>query len=160
MLGKIKETINGNIHYYLKNVEGGDNFVSLFFIINDSDFHLDTENIKVQPAKLFRYFTDAVNEEEYFKLRKRFETGNFENPLLFDISKYIGRNMDSSPSRTLPEENTFLKFGEHLFTIYLVHPSKDQTINYATFFFYIYVLNLPIYGLRLVYFFFKFSQTL
>ena len=164
MFGKIKETINGNIHFYLKNIEGGESFISLFFIINDSDFHLDTENIKVQPAKLFHYFADAVNEEEYFKLRKRFETGNFENPLLFDISKYIGRSMDPSPSRTLPEENTFLKFGEHLFTIYLVHPSKEQTINYATFFFYLYILNLPFYGFGLVYVFlnshFKFVDFL
>ena len=157
IFGKIKNTLNGNIHFYQRNVEGEDSFVSLLFIINDSDIDLDTENIKIHPTTLFYYFQDAINEEEYFKLRKKIETGNFENPFFFDISKYIGKNLDSGPSRSLPIANTFMKFGEHLFTVYLIPPNKEQTINYATFFLYIYILNIPFYGVGFASVFFNFK---
>ena len=153
IFGKIKNTLNGNIHFFQRNAEDRESFVSILFIINDSNFDLDTKNIKIQPTRLFYYFQDAINEEDYYKLRKRFETGNFENPLLFDISKYIGRNMNFSPSRTFPVANTFMKFGEHFFTIYLIPPYKEQTINYSTLFLYIYILNMPFYILGFVYLF-------
>ena len=159
IFGKNKVTLNGIIHFFQKNIEGGDSFISLFFIINASNFDLDTENIKMQPARLFYCYADALNEEKYYKLKKRFEKSEFENPLLFDIARYIGRNLDAGniPQMTI---NTVMKFGDHFFTLYLIPPLKDQTIDYAVFFFYVYMMNIPFYGFGFISFFFKFRSKL
>ena len=87
-----KIIFKGNIHFYYGTILTKKQYKSsVFFVINDANFSLSTESIKINPARLFYVLNVVIKEEEYLNIKKRFEPTDFENPLLFDIAKYMGK---------------------------------------------------------------------
>jgi len=126
-------SFNGNLHFYYDVQNNGDpEFAnSYFFIINDLNFDLDSNNIKAKPAFLFSFIENEINMQNANKIINKFEVNKYENnPLLFDIAKYMGKKKD--PLENAPEQiiSRLMKFGEHFFTFYLDSPLLQRGIYY------------------------------
>ena len=76
--------------FIVKSQQNDETTLTSFFIINNSNFDLDSDNIKYKPARLF-YILDSVNFNKFCNIEKKFEVNNFENPFFFDITKYTGK---------------------------------------------------------------------
>jgi len=144
--------LSGNIHFYKSSNGNEKNPIPYLFFINDSNNDLDTVNIKKGPSKLF-YLLEGIDELEVDYLMDMFEVNNFDNPLLFDIAKYTGKNrniLENNPQQIISK---VMKFGEHFFTLYLISPSPNR-ILYNTFSLGIlFIFNFPIIIFCLIYFY-------
>ena len=142
-----KIIFKGNIHFYYGTILTKKQYKSsVFFVINDANFSLSTESIKINPARLFYVLNVVIKEEEYLNIKKRFEPANFENPLLFDIAKYMGKNRDPLDDKNQSIVNTLMKFGDHFYTLYLISPLENQSLDYDAFTLYAYLLNIPFFA--------------
>ena len=147
IFGCDKITFTGNIHFYfgLQHLRKYTN--SYFFVINDSKFDLNSESIKIKPVKLFYPLKDSINEEKYFEIKKRFEVNDFENPLLFDIVKYMGKNREPSENKNKLIINKLMKFGEHFYTLYLTSPLDDNALDNNIILIHIFIFSIPFFAL-------------
>ena len=82
-LGCSKMKVNGNIHFFYEYPN--------FFIINDSNFDLSTQNIKKKPARILYYIKGTITQQTFSNIKKKFEVNDYENPLFFDIAKLMGK---------------------------------------------------------------------
>ena len=87
-LGCSKMKVNGNIHFFYEYPN--------FFIINDSNFDLSTQNIKKKPARILYYIKDTIKNETFLDIKKKFEVNDYENPLFFDSAKLMGKKREPS----------------------------------------------------------------
>ena len=140
-------TFNGNIHFFYKFATIEEHRQNVyFFIINDSNFDLDTENIKKKkPVRLFYLLDYSLSEVKSKSIINKFEVNNYENPLLFDIEKYTGKKFDRLVYNNYRITNLAMKFGEHFFTLYLVLSTKDQTFDCVIAIQSILYFNIPIF---------------
>ena len=83
--------LTGNIHFYKSSNRNEIKPIPYLFFINDSNYDLDTVNIKKRPSKLLYLFEGFAGLEVDY-LMDMFEVNNYDNPLLFDIAKYTGKN--------------------------------------------------------------------
>ena len=94
-----KAQLNGDIHFYYAIEITEDTETKHFFIINDikDSIDLDTTEIKQKPAKLFHHLTLIMNKRNIEEILNNFEhsSDNYENPLLFDIVNYMGKNTNN-----------------------------------------------------------------
>ena len=133
-----------NFHFTFKREEYNDSDGSsssfiVFTIINDFknllDIDLDTSNIKQKPVN-FYYIYDNVREieggvERYKEDLNNFldiSSDNYENPLHFDVYKYMKKNTDKSSYFSLNVLSEYMKFSEHFFTFHF------QNLFYCTCF--------------------------
>ena len=138
VFGFYKIKLNGNIFFHCEEPIDDESTLTSFFIINNSNFELDTDNIKNKPARLF-YILNSVNFNKFCNIEKKFEVNNCENPFFFDITKYMGKKINSLEEKVRPSNESFIKkFGEHFFTLYLDFPSNVQTFNYE---YYLYIVS-------------------
>ena len=138
IFGCNKIKFNGNIHFFNK--------FPFFYIINDSNFELSTKNIKKKPARIFYPLKFAIESGTYLNIKKKFEAEGYENPLLFDIAKYMGKKRESFGKFDHKISN-FMKFGEHFFTFYFSSPEDKETIDYNAIPFCLYIFYIPILSL-------------
>lgn len=150
MFGWYKITYNGNIHFFYGKQKTRKYFDTCFFIINDSSFDLSTENIKINPARLFYVFKNDINEEKCIDIKSRFDANDFENPLLFDIAKYLGKNRELSEDKYKLIVNKFMKFGEHFYTLYLKSPLEENFPASIIKLIVIYIFNIPFFALGFI----------
>jgi len=138
VFGCNKIKLNGNTHFYCEEPTDDETTLTSFFIINNSNFDLDSDNIKYKPARLF-YILDSVNFNKFCNIEKKFEVNNSENPFFFDITKYTSKKNNSLEEKVQLSNKSFIKkFGEHFFTLYLDFPSNIQTFNYE---YYLYIVS-------------------
>ena len=132
-------------HFYYAIEPKEDTETEHFFIINDikESIDLDTPEIKQKPAKLFHHLTILLNKRSIEEILNNFEhsSDNYENPLLFDIVNYMGKNTNNSLKDPQQIIDRFLKFGQHFFTFYLDYPLNNLSFDYSTFSF----LNLTLF---------------
>ena len=79
VFGFYKIKLNGNIFFHCEEPIDDESTLTSFFIINNSNFELDTDNIKNKPARLF-YILNSVNFNKFCNIEKKFEVNNCENP--------------------------------------------------------------------------------
>ena len=144
--------LSGNIHFYKSSNGNEKNPITKLFCINDSNYDLDTVNIKKKPSKLL-YLFEGFEELEVDFLMDMFEVNNFDNPLLFDIAKYTGKNrniLENNPQQII---NKVMKFGEHFFTLYLRSPSPNRSLHNTFAIGILSIFNFPIiiFGLPIFY---------
>ena len=129
-----------NIHFYTTIVRQPIEEVIFnyfhFYIINTfkdlKEIDLNTSDIKQKPANLF-YHYQHIRDKADANLLNDFigSPQQFNNPLLFDIVKYMNKTTD--------DENTFynmpsvqnqlskiMRFNDHLFTYYFNSPNEDK----------------------------------
>ena len=123
-----------NIHFYIRREihqnEDGSHVSFRLFIINDYQnlvgLDLDASNIRQKPAKFFYSFDNVwkgrYNCIEYAQVLNNFigSSGNYDNPLLFDINKCLNKGQkifffNQSLSK-------YMKFSDHCFTYHLKNP--------------------------------------
>ncbi len=147
ILGCSKMTINGNIHFFYE--------YSTFFIINDSNFDLSTQNIKKKPARILYYIKDTIKNETFLDIKKKFEVNDYENPLFFDTAKLMGKKREPSEKKfpKLSKISDLIKFGEHFFTLYFSTPGHKDDVerNSITICLYLFYSPIFIFGCSLVY---------
>ena len=132
---------NGNIHFFYKYPS--------FIIINDSNFDLNTENIKRKPARIFYALKNIINMEAFLKIKNKFEVKCYENPFLFDIEKYMGKKREPS-EKLFPKINKFMKFGEYFFTFYFFSPVGDKNIEYNSILNALFLVNILFFGMGVI----------
>jgi len=113
------------------------------FFINDSNYDLDTVNIKKRPSKLL-YLFEGFEGSEVDYLMGMFEVNNYDNPLLFDIAKYTGKNrniLENNPQQIISK---VMKFGEHFFTLHLNPPLPNRILYNSFSLGILSIFNLPI----------------
>ena len=139
ILGCSKMTINGNIHFFYE--------YSTFFIINDSNFDLSTQNIKKKPARILYYIKDTITQTTFSDIKKKFEVNDYENPLLFDIAKLMGKKREPSEKKfpIISKLSNFIKFGEHFFTFYFSSPGHKETVERNSITICLYIFYCPIF---------------
>ena len=142
---------NGNIHFYYK--------CPSYFIINDSNFDLSTENIKNKPARLFYLLKEPIGLKTFSKIKKKFDTNNYENPLLFDIGKYMGKKKEPLKSNFPILTNKFMKFGEHFFTYFLSSKLGEIDIEFNSIYVCLYVFYTPILSIGIFAFYVNVSES-
>ena len=142
-----KFILKGNIHFYsATSNEIGKINQHYFFIINDSNFDLDTINIRTKPSTLF-YLFKGINQSYVDTFINKFEVNkNYENPLLFDIEKYMGKNRNALEYNPQKIISRVMKFGEHFFTLYLDSPLLQKFSDGAGALIIIYIVSLPLIG--------------
>ena len=141
-----KAQLNGDIHFYYAIEITEDTETKHFFIINDikESIDLDTTEIKQKPAKLFHHLTLIMNKRNIEEILNNFEhsSDNYENPLLFDIVNYMGKNTNNLVKDPQQIIDRFLKFDQHFFTFYIDSPLKNlisiiqhfSILNFTLFF--------------------------
>jgi len=147
-----KFNLKGNIHFYsATSNETGRLNQHYFFVINDSNFDLDTTNIRKKPSKLF-YLFKGINQMGADSLTNIFEVNkNYENPLLFDIVKYTGKSRSALEYNPQQIISRVMKFGEHFFTLYLDSPLVQRNSDESNAFIIIYIFTLPLIGYFILY---------
>ena len=88
-----------------------------------------------------------------FSIKIRFETNEFENPLRFDLVKYMGKKRKPFDNKNQNIVNSLMKFGDHFFTFYLISPLKIQILYYDLILLFIYLLNIPFFTLGFIFYF-------
>jgi len=67
-----KIIFKGNIHFYYGTILTKKQYKSsVFFVINDANFSLSTESIKINPARLFLCFKCCYKRRRIFKYKKK-----------------------------------------------------------------------------------------
>ena len=135
--------LTGNIHFYKSSNGNKIKPVPYLFFINDSNYDLDTVNIKKRPSKLL-YLFEGFEGSEVDYLMGMFEVNNYDNPLLFDIAKYTGKNrniLENNPQQIISK---VMKFGEHFFTLYLYSPLPNRILYNSFSLGMLSIFNLPI----------------
>ena len=94
---------------------------------------------------LFYLFSEFMDEKKPNIILNRFEDNNYENPLLFDIEKYMGKKKDTLSYGKSRLPKPLMKFGEHFFTLYLVDPIKEQGYNSEVAIYNILYFNIPFF---------------
>ena len=104
--------------------------------INDfKNITLDLKTVKQKPIELFHYYTTWETATNLIKLNNFVGSPiNFDNPLIFDIGKYMGRTpIESNPIQPFESRNQklsrIMKFSEHLFTYYIRFPYEIKIKN-------------------------------
>lgn len=147
IFGCDKITFSGNIHFYFGMQKTRKYIEPYFFIINDSKYDLNSESIRIKPAKLFYPLNGSINEEQYFEIKKRFEVYDFENPLLFDIIKSMGKNRESSEDKYKLIISKLMKFGEHFYTLYITSPLENNALDNNISLIIIFIFSIPFFAL-------------
>ena len=135
--------LTGNIHFYKSSNGNEIKPIPYLFFINDSNYDLDTVNIKKRPSKLL-YLFEGFEGSEVDYLMSMFEVNNFDNPLLFDIAKYTGKNrniLENNPQQIISK---VMKFGEHFFTLHLNSPLPNRILYNSFSLGILSIFNLPI----------------
>lgn len=139
---KNETVFNEKIHFYYtsysRDTDDGTIEDDYFFAINDfKDVTFDLNIVNQKPIKLFTYYTTwkfaaNINNLNHFVGSPI----NYDNPLTFDIIKYMKKNkIESNPFYTFGPTNRqlskIMKFNEYLFTynIRLPHCEKNKDID-------------------------------
>ena len=154
-----KIQLSGNLHFYYKNVYiDEDSNKNHFFIINDIEnkIDLDKSEIKQKPVKLFYHFED-IDKIKADKIINNFEenTNNNDNPILFDIIKYMGKttnNLINDPHHVI---NRFLKFGEYFYTLYLDSPLIENSFDSSCCLYVALMYNAPFLFFSVIFLYIK-----
>ena len=144
-----------NTHFYILKIENYDENGSheyfTLIIINDYKnlvgIDLDKSNIKQKPAKFFYSFDEVYrgkyDEIEFAQVLNNFigSSGNYDNPLFFDINKYLNKVQNKFfNDHSLSE---YMKFSDHCFTYHLKKPVESSCID-SIFIFISILINIGI----------------
>jgi hypothetical protein len=134
---KNKFELNEKVHFHstvhYRDTEDGSIKDVYFYAINDfKDVTLDLNTIKQKPLDLFhfyKYWEYATNLNELNQFVG--SPANYDNPLTFDIKKYMKKNqIESNPFYTFESNNyglsRIMKFSEQFFTYYIRFPYEDK----------------------------------
>ena len=134
---KKEAVFNEKIHFYktfhITYDEDNSHREDYFYAINDfKNITLDLKIVKQKPIELFHYYKNWEYATDLFKLNQFVGSPvNFDNPLIFDIKKYMGKNQtESNPVQPFEFSNQqlsrIMKFNEHLFTYYIRFPYETK----------------------------------
>jgi len=137
---KNEAVFNEKIHFYkiihITEYEDEKHRDDYFFAINDfKNITLDLKTVKQKPIELFHYYTTWETATNLIKLNNFVGSPiNFDNPLIFDIGKYMGRTpIELNPIQPFESRNQklsrIMKFSEHLFTYYIRFPYEIKIKN-------------------------------
>ena len=135
-----------NIHFYIRREihqnDDGSHVSFRLFIINDYQnlvgLDLDASNIRQKPAKFFYSFDNVwkgrYNCIEYAQVLNHFigSSGNYDNPLFFNINKYLNKNQ--AIFFFSPDLSKYMKFSDHFFIYHLRNPLGNPSWIDLTFF--------------------------
>ena len=130
-----------NTHFYVNREinedENGTNTSYRLLIINDYKnlvgIDLDGSNIKQKPAKFFYSFNNVwrgkYEYNEFAQTLNNFigSSGNYDNPLFFDINKYLNKGQTTFYFNQ--NLSKYMKFSDHCFTYHLRTPLTPSYIN-------------------------------
>ena len=134
---KNKFEFNEKVHFHSTehswDTDEGTMTEKYFYAINDfKDITLDLNIVKQKPLDLFHFykhweFATNLNELNQFVGSPI----NYDNPLTFDIKKYLEKNQtESNPFYTFSSYNyglsRIMKFSEQFFTYYIRFPYEDK----------------------------------
>ena len=135
-----------NFHFYFKKIldqgsKGGTRELIRFRIINDFknlvDIDLDESNIKKKPTKFYYTFNNIRNirnaENQYTSDFNKFlgiSSNNYENPLFFNINKYMKSKYYTTHISFFGEIlSNYMKFSDHFFTYHFRTPTKCTNLD-------------------------------
>ena len=145
---KIIKIDRENFHFTFKSRDSNSEDSSdsiVFTIINDFknlvDIDLDKSNIKLKPSNFyyiynFKEIEDAV--DRYTADLNNFlgiSYDNYENPLYFNIDKYMNKNTDKRIYYSSFLSN-YMKLYEHFFTFHIMDPLGYSCFNLKFLFFF------------------------
>ena len=147
-----QENIHFHKSYVIKSGQDDDYTEYYFYIINNykdlKDIDLKTSNIKQRPADLFYYYNNLKDNTDNNLLNDFVGSPRqFNNPLLFDIVKYMNNKGDSNHLYNIPsignQLSKLMRFNDHFFTYYFASPlEKRCCCDDSTGFYSIPVVNL------------------
>jgi hypothetical protein len=130
-----KLVFNEKIHFFKTSHvtstddEGNQSIVDDFFVINDfKDLNIDLNVISQKPIEHFYYYRSLMGIKTDMNRLNQFvgSPPNYENPLIFNIEKYMNKNTkESSPFSEYYIGNRcvkILKFNEHIYSYYIYYP--------------------------------------
>ena len=146
---KIIKIDRENFHFLFKrevsyDTEGGSSESIKFYIINDFknlvDIDLDVSSIKKKPAKFYYTYDNVRNirvaVNQYTIDLNNFlgiSSNNYENPLYFDINKYMNKNTNERIFFFGAPLSKYMKFSDHFFTFHFKHPSNCSCFDIGFF---------------------------
>ena len=134
---KNKFEFNEKVHFHSTEHRWEDDdrtrYEKYYYAINDfKDVTLDLNIVKQKQLYLFHIFKDWEYATNLYELNHFVGTlVNYDNPLTFDIKKYMEESQtESNPFYTFSSNNNelsrIMKFNEHFFTYYIRFPYEEK----------------------------------
>ena len=130
-----QENIHFHKSYEIKSGQEDDYTEYYVYIINNhkdlKDIDLKTSNIKQEPADLFYYYNNLKDNTDCGPLNDFVGSPRqFNNPLLFDIVKYMNNKSDPNHLYNIPsignQLSKLMRFNDHFFTYYFGSPLEKR----------------------------------